>query len=96
MLKQVIDAMVDSFPEDPSQPSIVFSRLQDGSYYGSLVRYAERFGKGKQVLYNCVGADPDAVLNKLWAQLGGNDGRDGAVSSDGGQDSQQDVSASVD
>lgn len=69
-MKDIIDALCDTFTEDPSTPSVVLSRLENGNYYGSLVRYSESFGKGKQVLYKCEKETPELVLNELRTQLG--------------------------
>ncbi len=53
---QYIDLIVRSltflYPEDHSCPSLLISRLKHGSYYVSLVRYEEPYGKSKRVLFN--------------------------------------------
>lgn len=73
MIQRCIDLLVDSFPDDPSSPSVVLSRLAEG-YYGSLVRYEKAFGQGRQVLYKCCHPTLEEVFADLLRQLGANDG----------------------
>lgn len=72
-LKLLIDTLVDSFGAEPSSPSVVFSRLEDGTYYGSLVRYSQPFGKGKQVLYNKALPTLEELVDDLLNMLGASD-----------------------
>lgn len=70
MLTMLIDALTSQFAEDPSTPSVVLSKLENGQYYGSLVRYTERFGQGKSVLFKCSHDALDEVFKDLAVQLG--------------------------
>lgn len=70
MLERMIDALCEQFAEDPSTPSVVLSKLKNGQYYGSLVRYTEAFGQGKQVLYKTMEPTLDEVFAALGTQLG--------------------------
>lgn len=69
-VEAIIETLCSQFQDDPSTPSLVLSKLSDGKWYGSLVRYSEPFGKGKQVLTKCSHDTVDGVLSHLEEQLG--------------------------
>lgn len=64
-LSKLIDATVAIYPDDPSQPSVTLSRLKDGMYYGSIVRYLTRFGADKKVVHVTKAETIGAVLRNL-------------------------------
>lgn len=75
--KPTLDAMLDSLltavglahPNDPSRAGVVLSRLQDGSYYASLVRYLQAYGQGKVVVCKATGktsAEAVDCLARTW------------------------------
>lgn len=43
-------AVAEHYAADPSGPGVLFAVLPDGSWYVSLNRFTEKFGKGKQVV----------------------------------------------
>lgn len=65
MLEDIVKKIAENFPDDPSQPSLVLSVLKNGKYYGSVVRYTESFGGGKQVAFKCVADTVDEILKKI-------------------------------
>lgn len=70
LLCSVVRTLAASFPDDPSAPNVSLALLPDGRWYGSLIRFSEAYGQGKQVLVNASGVDLDEVLRKLADKLG--------------------------
>lgn len=63
---ELVKQIVKLFSEDPSAPSVTVSWLPDRqAYYASVVRYAERFGQGKYVVWSCSGPNLDECLQYL-------------------------------
>lgn len=58
-------AVCAEYPDDPSTPSVVLSVLKDGSWYGSIVRYSQKFGEGKNVLCRETAPSLSEVVEKL-------------------------------
>ena len=69
-MESLLTALVEQFPDDPSTPSVVLSKLPNGNYYGSIVRYSKPFGEGKSVLFRCQAATVGEILSKFAEQLG--------------------------
>lgn len=69
MLEEIVKKIAENFPDDPSQPSLVLSALKNGKYYGSVVRYTESFGGGKQVTFKTMKDTVDEVLKAIMEVL---------------------------
>ena len=51
LIDAIANALRYKFPNDPSAPGLIISKLYNGDNYVSLVRYMEKYGQGKEVLY---------------------------------------------
>lgn len=73
MLTQLLKALASMFSDDPSSPSITTSWLVERSVlYGSVIRYHERFGEDREVLFKCTAEDEAGLYVKLAEALGVN------------------------
>lgn len=65
-LAELIQLVVGTFPEDPSAPSVVFSYIKaKESWYISIVRYKEKFGKDKYVVSSFMNGDLDFTVSHM-------------------------------
>lgn len=51
VLDTLLRVIQQMWPTDPSAPGVVLSRLSNGKFYGSIVRYSERYGGEKSVVF---------------------------------------------
>lgn len=52
-LELVCRRLVQLFPDDPSAPSVTVAWLEEKqTFYVSLLRYTEAFGRGRTVVHN--------------------------------------------
>lgn len=68
-LELLTQAIVEQWPTDPTTPGVVCSYLPYKSpeerFYISIVRYEQRFGQGKRVVFNAEGASFDDAARKV-------------------------------
>lgn len=57
------------FASDPSRASVLFSRLADGTWYGSIQRYNQPYGEGREVLARATSRLREGVLVLLAREL---------------------------
>lgn len=64
-LELLASAATALFGEDPSAPSVVCSKLPNGKFYVSVVRYTEPFGKGKTVVHKACEETAEAAIDQM-------------------------------
>lgn len=65
-LAELTKLVADKFKDDPTVPSVVFAWLEaKQSWYISIVRYDEKFGKGKKVVSNFMNPDLDFTMSHM-------------------------------
>lgn len=70
-LQRFITEVTEYFKDDQTRASIITSRLGDGKWYLSVVRYTGHFATGKDVLCNNTHVNFDQCLKglyKKWSQ----------------------------
>jgi hypothetical protein len=50
LIDKITSAILFKYKGDPSNPSLLISKLDNGHYYCSIVRYDEKYGRGKRVM----------------------------------------------
>jgi hypothetical protein len=71
ILQLLIREVTVLFASDPSTASVTLSWLEGRNvWYGSVVRYTERFGEGKQVVAKTTHPDLEIVLRCLASMVG--------------------------
>lgn len=84
-LDKLTKAVTAIYADDPSAPSVLMAWVESKQvFYGSIVRYRERFGGGKQVVIKADGSSTDEVIDKLCTALEDVYGRDKLDAADGG------------
>lgn len=68
-LGKLVRAVCAAFSEDQTRPSVTLSYLRTGQFYGSIVRYQERYASDKKVVFKATDETIDAVLKSLAQQL---------------------------
>lgn len=69
-LEKLVRAVCETYRKDATSPSVIVSLLEDGQWYGSIVRYGGRYATNKIVLVSYKGCDAhDVVYNLAQAWL---------------------------
>ena len=84
-LERLVRAVCETYRKDATSPSVVVSLLEDGQWYGSIVRYGGRYATNKIVLMSYKGTDVhDVVYNlaNMWlTSIGRGDAIENLISS---------------
>ena len=68
-MEELLKSVQAAYAEDSSGAGLSIAWLADTEeYYASVVRYAERFGRGKQVICSARSADLESCLRGLREQ----------------------------
>jgi hypothetical protein len=65
LLKQLSDAVSFQYNTDATCPGVLISKLRDGTYYSSIVRYSNSYAGGKLVVCNARESSLEASLLAL-------------------------------
>lgn len=63
-IEKLLSVIRSTWPSDKCSPGLVFSKLKDGQYYGSIARYAN-FADQKQVIFNAKADTFEEVVRRL-------------------------------
>jgi hypothetical protein len=69
LLQSIMEAVQFKFPNDPSAPGVLVSRLKNGEIYVSVVRFKAAFGKEKTVQYKAKEKTLGKALENIATQI---------------------------
>jgi hypothetical protein len=65
MIENLVRQIEDAYQNDPSSPSLCITYLPCGNWYMSIVRYRQKFARGKELVVSASHADFETCLKQL-------------------------------
>lgn len=69
LIELITAAIQFKYKSDPSTPGLLISKLKNGSFYTSILRFQKPFGKEKKVAFKTTSANLDLALEDLAKQV---------------------------
>ena len=69
LLDLLVTAVEYRFPNDPSSPGVIVSKIKNGRYYVSIVRYTEAYGQGKTMIHQATEENLLTALEQITHQF---------------------------
>jgi hypothetical protein len=64
-LANLLEVIESEYRGDPTSAGVVLARINDGRFYGSVCRYAEKFGEGRRVVVTAKADTLGEVVRSL-------------------------------